>query len=259
MKYAPLTLLLILLAAACQPAVPQGDLPTLAVLPTDIPTEISTATPTLTHTPSPTDTPQPTDTPSDTATPTETLFPSNTPIATEQNTPTTEPTFASAASATAAILEAPRFSTLTPPPAGTPLPSTPQVAADVTITEAQFQEEVNAQIANIPAIESAKINFVTDGISVELTALGGEAYVTGRVLVEVLLTGDFATIHITDIEVNAPEPPPAYLDLATGDFFLVIYNSLDSILKQRLGPDQKLKSIAVNETVIEVTLLVPER
>jgi hypothetical protein len=140
----------------------------------------------------------------------------------------------------------------------TPIPGTPQRAADVTITEGQFQEEVNLRLPNIPAIQSAKVNFVADGISVDLTALGGDAYVTGVVVVSILLTGDFATITISDIQVNAPEAPDAYLDLVTGDFFLMMLDSLDSILKQRLGPDQKLKNIVVTESAIEVTLLVPE-
>jgi hypothetical protein len=252
-------LLLLLLIAACQPAEPQGELPTLAVLPSTTPTDEPTATETLTNTPFPTDTPLPTETPTDTPTPTDTLMPSRTPRATATTTLTTEPTFAAIASGTAAVQEAPRFSTLTPPPAGTPPPATPLVAADVIITEPQFQEEVNTRIPNIPAIETARVNFVPDGISVELTASGGEALLTGRVLVTIILTGDFATISIGDIEVNAPEAPQAYLDLVAGDFFLMILESLDSILRQRLGPDQNLQSIVVTDNAIEVMLLVPEQ
>jgi hypothetical protein len=253
-------LLLIVLVAACQPSEPQGELPTLAVLPSESPTEAPTATETQTPSPSPTETTAGTDTPTPTNTPTETLIPSETPRPTTTPIPTTEPTTAAIATGTAAVLEAPRFSTLTPPPAGSGVqpPSTPLVAADVIITEPQFQEEVNTRLPNIPAIESARINFVPDGISVDLTALGGEAFITGKVLVSVQLTGDFATITIGDIQVNAPEPPQAYLDLVTGDFFLMMLNSLDSILKQRLGPDQNLKSIVVTDTTIEVILIVPE-
>jgi hypothetical protein len=258
MKYVVPALLLILLVTACQPETPQGDLPTLAVLPTETATDEATATETLTSTPLSTDTPGPTDTSTATATPTETLFPSSTPRATALPSQTIEPTSAAVASATAAVLEAPRFSTLTPAPGVSPIPGTPQLAADVTITEAQFQEEVNLRLPNIPAIQTARVNFVADGISVELTASGGDAYVTGVVIVSILLTGDFATITISDIQVNAPEPPQAYLDLVTGDFFLMMLDSLDSILKQRLGPDQKLKNIVVTANAIEVTLLVPE-
>jgi hypothetical protein len=252
-------LLLMFLVAACQPNEPQGDLPTLAVLPSESPTATATPTETLTPTVTPTDTPGPTDTPTNTPTPSDTPIPSPTPRNTATTVPTGEPTSAAIATGTAAVLEAPVFSTLTlapdvPRPTGTPL-----VAADVVITEPQFQEEVNAHLADIPAIESARVNFVKDGISVELTALGGDAYITGRVLVSVLLTGDFATITIGDIQVNAPEPPQAYLDLVTGDFFIMMLDSLDKILHQRLGPEQKLKNIVVTETAIEVTLLVPEQ
>ena len=259
MKIIVSALLLLLFVAACQPNTPQGELPTVAVLPSESPTMTATPTETLTPTTTPTDTPGPTDTPTDTATPTETLIPSVTPKATATTTPTSEPTTAAIATGTAAVLEAPVFSTLTLAPNAVVPTGTPLVAADVIITEPQFQEEVNAHLANIPAIQSARVNFVKDGISVDLTALGGEAYVTGRVLVSVVLTGDFATITIGDIQVNAPEPPQAYLDLVTGDFFLMMLDSLDKILHQRLGPEQKLKNIVVTETAIEVTLLVPEQ
>jgi hypothetical protein len=99
---------------------------------------------------------------------------------------------------------------------------------------------------------------VPGGISVDLTALGGEAFISGRVLVTIELTGDFATIAIGDIQVNAPEPPPAYIDIVTGDFFGMMLNVLDTILKQRLGPEQNLKDILVTEEAILVTLIVPQ-
>lgn len=252
-------LLLILLVAACQPNTPQGELPTVAVLPSETPTLTATPTDTLTPTVTPTDTPGPTDTPTASSTPTDTPIPSNAPKATATTVPTTEPTTAAIATGTAAVLEAPVFSTLTLAPNAVPPTGTPIVVADVIITEPQFQEEVNAHLPNIPAIQSARVNFVKDGISVDLTALGGEAYVTGRVLINVLLTGDFATITIGDIQVNAPEPPPEYLDLVTGDFFVMMLDSLDQILHQRLGPEQKLKNIVVTDNAIEVTLLVPQQ
>jgi hypothetical protein len=253
-------LLLVFLAAACQPAEPQGELPTLAVLPSETPTDEPTTTPTLTETPAPTDIPTISPTPSDTSTPSETPFPSETPRNSPTPRPTIEPTSAAVATGTAAVFEAPRFSTLTPAPGGSQNQptGTPLVAADIVITEPQFQEEVSNQILSIPSIQAARINFVPGGISVDLTALGGEAYITGRVLVTIELTGDFATIGIGDIQVNAPEPPPAYLETVNGDFFLMMLNVLDTIIIQRLGPEQNLKDIVVTEDAILVTLIVPQ-
>jgi hypothetical protein len=75
----------------------------------------------------------------------------------------------------------------------------------------------------------------------------------------VVLTGDFATITIGDIQVNAPEPPQEYVDLVTGDFFFMMVDVLDTILKQRLGPEQNLKAIAVTDDAILVTLIVPQQ
>ncbi|MBL8165977.1 MAG: hypothetical protein JNJ61_28595, partial [Anaerolineae bacterium] len=146
MRFAALIVVLALLAA-CQPAAPpQDELPTLLVLPSLTPTNTplppspqaqqsgegpgvgSSATPEPSATPTLTATPQPTQTPR----------PSRTP------TPTIEPTFAAVASATSALVEAPRFATFTPaPPGSTPIPGGPQQMAAVTITEAQFQEEVS--------------------------------------------------------------------------------------------------------------------
>ncbi len=246
-RYALLMTMLVL--AACQPSTPP-ELPTLAVLssetPTDAPTDTPappTATPTITRTPSPTATLPPTSTPRFTNTPTETI----------------EPTVRAIGSATRAVQEAPRLSTLTAVPGVSAPTGTPQLAADVIITEAQFQEEVNLRIRDIPAIQSAIINFVPDGIRVQLTALGGQAFMTGEVLVSVLLTGDFATITISEITVNAPEPPPEYIATATGEFFTLMIESLDSILKARLGDEQNLQTIRVTDSVMEIMLLVPQQ
>lgn len=247
-------LFVFLLITACQPAEPQGELPTLAILPSLTPT----ATTVITSTPPPTSTPLPTETPTITSTPTSTLIPTRTPSPTITPSITIEPTFAAQASATMAVQEIPRFSTFTPAPSGSQLPGTPAMLADVVITEQQFQEEVNRRIASNPAIERALVNFVPDGIEVELTALGGEAFITGNVLLTIQLSGDLATIAIGDIRVNAPQPPEGYVQLVSGDFFLMMVDVLDSILKQRLGPEQKLRYIAVTDSTIEVTLLVPQ-
>ena len=249
--------LFLLLLAACQPASTETPvLPTLAVLPSLTPSQAPTATPTETETPGPTPTPSITPTPTITATFTQ--FPTFTPTATMTMTPrvTVEPAQAAIATGTAAALEAPRFATVTPG-GDVPPGATPQVVADVVITESQFQEEIDAQIDSYPAVQRARADFVPGGINVELTALGGQAYITGNVFVSIELTGSFATISIGEITVNAPEPPEAYVDTVTGDFFALMVSVLDSILTQRLGEEHNLENIVVTETAMEITLLVP--
>jgi hypothetical protein len=171
---------------------------------------------------------------------------------------TVEPTQAAIATGTAAVLEAPRFSTVTPG-GDTQANATPQIVADLTITEGQFQEEVNVQVASYPAIQRARVDFVPDGINVELTASGGEAFITGNVFVAIQVTGSFATISIGDITVNAPEPPDAYIETVTGDFFALMVNVLDTILTQRLGEEHNLENIVMTDAAMEITLLVPEQ
>jgi hypothetical protein len=252
-----------LLAAACAPSpTPEAQLPTLAVLPSVTPTTTQTATPTETATPAPTDTPLPTATATASATPSQTPAPTSTPRPSATPSVTVNPTDAAIGTATESVLEAPRFSTLTPAPGGAVVPGTPQVAADVVITERQFQERVNQKIQDFPTIASAAVDFVPGGINVTLTALGGEAYLDGKVFIQVQLTeAGVAQITIPPdaIQVNAPEPPEGYIQVVNTDFFFMMVDVLDGILKERLGPDQKLKSIAVSNDAIQATILVPQR
>jgi hypothetical protein len=241
--------------AACQPAAPQ-ELPTLAVLPTQPPTETPTETATLTETPPPTETP--TDTPPATVTPfpSDTRAPSATPIPPSR---TVEPTFSAAETATQSILQAPTLVTFTPLPPGTlPPPGTPQQIADVIITRDQFQNEVDNQIVNYPTLQRAVVRFVPAGIQVELTASGGQALITGNVLLSIQVSNGVAAISPTDITVNAAEPPDAYVEVVDGDFFVMMVSVLDTILKQRLGAQQDLENIVISGDNMLITLLVPK-
>jgi hypothetical protein len=140
-----------------------------------------------------------------------------------------------------------------------PAGSTPQVIADLVITEAQFQEEVNAQMGAYASIQRARADFVPNGINVELTALGGQAFITGSVFLSIEMTDlRAAQITIGDITVNAPEPPDAYMETVNGDFFTLMVNVLDTILTQRLGEEHNLENIVLTDTAMEVSLLVPE-
>lgn len=259
MRIIPFIFGLLMLASACAPAAQQATppLPTLAVLPSLTPSETTAVA--ATDAPA-TDTPTPTQTlrPSSAPTLTATASPTRTQQPTATTRATIEATRAAISTATEAVLEAPRFSTFTPAPGGNISPGTPAQLADVVIAERQFQEELDQRLQTIPSIERAIVDFVPGAINVELTASGGEALTTGLVVVSVELTGDFATISISDIRMNAPEPPPVYLQTVSADFFPSILQTLDSILQQRLGPDQKLRDIAVTDSAIEVTLLVPQ-
>ncbi len=123
------SLVLILLAAACQPQAEDVVIPTLAVLPsltpsatlTDTPT--ATATPTLTATATFTATPVDTATP--TATPTSTATPTATPTATLTLTPSRTPT--PTATSTTTPSRTPRPPTLTFTPTATSTPDVPVI------------------------------------------------------------------------------------------------------------------------------------
>jgi len=241
-----LLLIVVMVSAACQPAPePNLELPTLAVLPSLTPSEEPTMTATLTQTPRPTNTPAPTLT--------STPLPTNTPRPTNTQA-SLDPTAAEAATSTAAAQEVPRFATLTP--SGNDAP--PQVMADVVITEAQFQEALDQQIATISSIQTARVDFVPEGIRVDLTALGGEAFITGRVMIDIQIAGSFATISISDIQVNAPEPPEAYVEVVSGQFFSAMIMTLDSILGERLGEEHNLENLVMTNTTMELYLLVPQ-
>ena len=140
-------------------------------------------------------------------------------------------------------------------PGGAPA-GTPAQLADVVISERQFQEGLDARLVGVNGIDRAFVDFVPGAINVELTAPGGEALTTGLVVVTVELTGEFATISVTDIRVNAPEPPPVYIEHVSNDLFPALLETLDGILQERLGDQQKLRKIAVTDNEIEATLLV---
>jgi hypothetical protein len=252
MKFFWTIVLAALLIAACQPdtsGLPQ-ELPTLAVLASLTPTldvDVPTAEPTAvpdTNTPPPTETiPRPTDVPQ----PTNTPRPTATPI---------DPTQAAAVALTAAVDLAPRIITLTPN--ANAVVGTAQVLADVIITESQFQQAMNAAIAEISNIQQAYVDFQPDGIYVDLTALGGQAYIAGRVQVLIQLSGGFATISIGEVTTNALEPPEGYLVTVNGEFFGMMVSVLDEILNQRVGPENDLQDLILTDSTLEVLLLIPE-
>jgi hypothetical protein len=260
-------LLIIFLAlAACQQAPSPQDLPTVAVLPTLTATDTevpATDTPTASDTPLPptmTPTPRaslvpPTATPSVTRTPSESQTPSLTPFPTQD-----EATAAMIATRIAAVELTPRLITLTPVPPGgnAPLQPGPQVMADIIISERQFQIALDDAVAGHPDIQQADVEFSPSGIEIELTAQAGEAFITGRVEILIQMGGDFATISIADISINAAEPPEAFVQLVSVDFFNLLVGVLDTLLVERVGDVHNLENLILTDEGMEIFLLVPE-
>lgn len=252
MKFTIPLLALILILAACQPsAQPTDVLPTVAVLPsggtpTTVPTEPQTAEATAETTTELTVEPS--------VTAGEAIVkPTDTPTV----TPTVEPTQAAIATATEKALELPVYATFTAAPAGTlPPASNFNQVADVLINEKQFQEELNAALPSKPGIQSAVVDFVPGAIVVKMTT-SGFTPIIGTVTIPVTLQNDLASITISGITTEPMPVPQSYIDLSTGDLFVLMVDTLDKIVKSRIGANQKLKSIAVTDTSINVMMLVP--
>jgi hypothetical protein len=234
--------------AACQPAADQPqELPTLAVLPSQ-PAQTDTAT--ATEMIAPTATPPPSATAIvTTAAPTQESSPAASATSGPSPTVTRTPV-------TIEIREEVVFATLTPGGSGA---TSAMLMADAVITEGEFQQAVSQAIVDIPSIQNAFVNFGPDGIDVELTALGGAAYMTGRVQVLIQVSGSFAAITIGDITVNAAEPPEAYLEVVTGDFFTMMVAVFDALLTAKVGEGHDLENILLNDQAMQVFLLVPQQ
>lgn len=260
MKFTLSLFALVIVLAACQPApTPEAPLPTLAILPsetlTEPPIEVEATLPTAEVTAGLTETVTPAVIPSETLTPTLTATRTPRPATA---TLTVEPTQAAISTATQAILEAPRYSTFTPAPDNTN-GGTTNVVADVSINEAQFQEEVDRNLSAYPSIDRAIVDFIDGAINVNMTITNPTlGTLSGTVTIPVILNGDLAEITISAIQSAQGNPPQAYIDVATSDLFVMMVSTLDQIVQQRVGPQQKLKSIIVTNTDIGVTLVVPK-
>jgi hypothetical protein len=253
------------LLAACQPAPDDTVLPTLAVLPSITPSDSPAGTQEAEATEAavaaaateevPTATPFMSPTVPASATPTAT------PTLTRTLTPTPDLTLAARATETAAVLEAPTIVTFTPAPVtrvaqqNAPTPRRDAVAT-LSVTEAQFQEALDTVLAEYPTIQSAVVDFTPQAVRVQLTASGGDAMVTGLVTLSVQSQGNFATMQVTNIEMNAPEPPESFLEVVNGDFILAMIQTLDEVLAERLGAENDLETLLLTESSMELRLLV---
>lgn len=250
-------LLAAVLLAACQPQPEPPPLPTRAAL------DDAAAQPTPTQESAPdaaeaaavpSDTPQAPPAASDTPTAlaSATLIPSATftPLP-----PTTPPPTATPDLPPTPTLPAVRISTVTPPPGGAA--ATPLALADLVITERQFQDEIDRRVPSMDTIQRVRVDFTPQSINAELTALGGTAFVTGNVQLNIQVQGGFAVITIGDITVNAPEPPPTYIEVASREFFSLLIDALDTLLNSRLAGEFDIQEVTLTDDTIEVRLLIP--
>lgn len=275
MRKTALIFFIIFLVSACQPAEEIGELPTRAVLPSATPTEEATRTPTATHTPTATytstvlNTPTPRDTHTPTLTPSLTFTPSNTPVPSE----TLDATIAVQASATAQIVEAPALATFTPLPPG-PIgiaarptsTGTPEIVADVIITPAQFQEEMDRILAEEESVSRTQVTFAeNEGITIELTALSEGVFITGEFTIPITLAGggfnSFVQIggSVELVMEDESEPSDAYVDAALMIVTPAVQEAFSFILDQRLGEGQhNLENIQITRDALAITLYVPD-
>lgn len=251
--------------AACQTASEEeGELPTLAALPSATETLTEIPSPTLTESPTvqPTNTPQPSRTPSNT--PTDT--PTQTPIPEDSATP--EPTYnvtrAFNETSTAAVEEAPVYATFTPATSGTIRISTgtPQMVADLIVNERQFQEEITRLVELRDDVESAEVDFIEEaGIAFIITAKGEDGSLSSGVLFVVVESVDgLLEIYGQPLAEEGQVLSQDFIALISGPFLVeVVVASLDDILTQRLGDVHNLESVVMTDTQMLVSLLVPQQ
>ena len=276
-KIGYLAIILAIILVACQPASDDDtppDLPTLVEFPTETNTPVASPTATQTETPLPTntatETPLPTNTATETPLPTNTLPPTPTPVATE----TVNPTAALRGTSTAIIAEAPVFSTFTPLPPGAiavvarpTSTGTPEVVADVIITESQFQEEVTRLITDVEAISRARVSFVEEGVRYDITADNGGVFVTGFVTVpftfsggsinNIVAIGGSIEIEMAEELEEGEEIPEVFLTNVT-EIVVITQESFNFILNQRLGEGQHdLENLVIVDGRMLISLVVP--
>ena len=89
--------------------------------------------------------------------------------------------------------------------------------------------------------------------------MGGQAFITGNVVIEINVSGTFATFTIANIEVNAQEAPAAYEEVVASKLFPAVIETLDALLTGRLGAGHDLENIIMTAGEMRVFLLIPER
>src|SRR5690606_11299257 len=138
-------------------------------------------------------------------------------------------------------------------------PGTPQMAADVVITERQFQEELDIALNEMPEVQNASVDFVDGGILINLTArVGASASTTAELFINVQVRNGIATLQwCVSVPESAPEPLEELMPFATHVVFLKVVGVFGRILKSRVGATQNLVRMLVSDNDVGVMLLVP--
>ncbi len=173
--------------------------------------------------------------------------------------------------------EQPVFATLTPglTNSSTSAGSTPQMIADVVITEAQFQEELDRFIGNSATIERAVVDFQTSSIILTMTAGVEGTSVTGDVVIGIELGGQQSDgnriigVTVSDIIVDGnsvdfedtalPPSTEGFITVVNTELFGIAIQTINQILNRRVGDVNNLEILRVTDTTMEATLLVPQQ
>jgi hypothetical protein len=258
-------------------SIPSVEPTTVAQEPTATPTTEATQEVTAEVTPEATTevTAEATLEPSATITETSTPSPEPSVTSTATSTPipataTTNPTVVAIASATQLALEQPIFSTFTPAPAGSQaLPTatgTPRVAADVVISEVQFQEELSRLLADNPQVTDAEVDFTPEGVVINLSASGGDAITSGSFTVFFQMSRQEGGNSFLQAYADSPADFRMSGDGVVSDAFITtayesvvpaVFEAFNFILNQRLGEGRHdLENLVIDDNNMSISLLV---
>ncbi len=258
MKTCALLIVMVLMISACgqRNDDPTRELPTEIGFPTqeqqseDVTEEITVELPTepVTVPPEPIEVPV-----------TVTILPTLIPT----DTMTPDLTRAAERTATRIIQLTPRIATLTPIPIqeNVDIIQIPGVAADIVITEAEFQTQLNLMISNYDRLIAATIDFQVgevSGIRARTTASGGEAMATGDVFIAFRTSGGLLAVGIVDVNVGSGDPSPGFVDTLESQLQPLIVDVLDALIEMRLGEEHDLEEIVFTESTMQIKLLIPE-
>lgn len=166
------------------------------------------------------------------------------------------------------MAQRPVIATFTPAPPGVPArptsTGTPQVIADVVITEAQFQQEVNRLLEGKRDVAQAEIDFTPQGVRVALSASGGQAIASGEFTVYFSMSqpgfNNLLTVYADSPEafqmVGGLPPSEAFVNVAYLEVVPAVFAAFDNILNQRLGQGRhNLDNLILTDREMLVTLL----
>lgn len=134
----------------------------------------------------------------------------------------------------------------------------PVVAADIIITEVQYQTAIDNLLANFASIQSATVDFRdTQEVVVRMSASGGQAMTTGEVTLGFVVSGGLVAIPVTNVNVGGAQPPQPFADVIQDELLPLITDALDAAIEQQLGEQHDLENMTITEDRMEIMLLIP--